>query len=482
MLGSIVNVAVQSAELSGVNKRMKAQSVRTTLSWGMQTGTATDDYYNDIIPVGDDHLVAVGFKDSLAYAVKTTKTGTNEWSVSYNSIDRPFQAGAKDNLNHIIASAWVDASQGQTLVEIDYADGSVVWSRDHAHCMAAVAIHPTDQSIYAAGHGLDSTTYSLVVQYNATGHMMWEKRLNAGVVDVAFGLAVDVDGNLVVVGAHCPACDVFDVDAASKDAFIAKLSPEGEVLWIKKMGTLNSPDVFSDVAVTSTNAYIVVGSTQGSLFGQLRGDQDYALLRIAAELSASNRLRIAWSTQFGSELYDENPVLALSPTSDNIFVGGGGYMDRAGSSIVNMLLAKVWGANGNVAWIERLEPSDTIRGVVSGLTCEGDDIYVAGAVWGNTYENTYAGSMDASIAKYADSTKLVLAPVDLRYDQVDDYCNTTISSASSSDIKENRPAVMVGVAFAGALIVLLAILFLLISNRVRSAKVYADYDHDEEKH
>eukprot|EP01031_Cornospumella_fuschlensis_P028189 gene28189-34039_t len=469
----------ESTQLNGrhnVNGVVKSQSaVAPTLSWGLQTGTVTDDFYNYLTSTEDNYLITLGLRGSQGYAVKATTAGTVDWSISFNDINHPFRAGAKGASNQIIASAWTDASQDQKLVMIDHTDGSIVWSTDHSHCMAALVIHPTDQSIYGAGHGESSGIYSLVVKYNATGHMLWQKRLNIASVDAAFGLAMDKDRNLVVVGAHCPACDIFDVDAADKDAFIAKLSPDGDILWTKKLGTLNAPDVFTDVAVTSNNAYIIAGSTQGSLFGQLRGDQDFVLLRIASELSVSNRLRIAWSTQFGSDYYEENPKLALSPTNDNIFVGGSGFMDRAGNNINNMFLAKIWGANGNVAWMQQLEASSTIRGAIHALFCDADDVYVAGAVWGNTYDNSYQGGRDASMAQYADVSKLVLPPLALQYDQVDDYCNTTVASASSSDIKENRPAVMVGVAFAGALIVLLAILFLMISHRVRSAKVYADF-------
>jgi hypothetical protein len=90
-----------------------------------------------------------------------------------------------------------------------------------------------------------------------------------------YGIAVDSQGNLVVVGSFTGVLDLGDAALASVpsptsnplegDVFVVKLDPTGHVLFAKAFGDRNGSDVAKSVALDPAGNIYVVGSFQSSI-------------------------------------------------------------------------------------------------------------------------------------------------------------------------------------------------------------------------
>jgi hypothetical protein len=105
----------------------------------------------------------------------------------------------------------------------------------------------------------------LLVQYNAGGQMQWAKR--AGGLGHDGAIANDAAGNIYVAG-YFAGSAVFEgttlVSAGADDAFLAKYTGAGVLLWIRQAGSPLS-DYAAAVAVDNAGAVVVAGQYQGNL-------------------------------------------------------------------------------------------------------------------------------------------------------------------------------------------------------------------------
>lgn len=161
------------------------------------------------------------------------------------------------------------------------------------------------------GRGTDD---AFVAKYNPEGALLWVKTAGGPLDDIAIGTAVDNDGNIFVVGSF-DSIAFFDnillTSTGRFDAFLAKYSPNGNLLWVKKMGGISSDAAFGVAADYKGNAY-VIGDFQG--FAALgnnvltsRGNKDVFVAKY------NSNGDIVWSNRAGSSQED----LGLGIATDN---------------------------------------------------------------------------------------------------------------------------------------------------------------------
>jgi hypothetical protein len=102
--------------------------------------------------------------------------------------------------------------------------------------------------------------------YDLDGDELWTSQFGTNKYDHAWSLATDGTG-LYVTGITQ---GTFPEQTASGygDAFVAKFSPDGALLWVTQFGTKRF-DLGSNVVADGTGVY-VVGSTSGTCPGQTR--------------------------------------------------------------------------------------------------------------------------------------------------------------------------------------------------------------------
>ena len=229
------------------------------------------------------------------FVAKYDTAGTMLWikqaaSVSQASVRRI----SIDNQNNIIAAGYF-GSTGIDTVRIDSvtihgagqrdafiakfdSSGNILWGRNigstqSAEECRALGIDAND-NIYACGFfsgtvnlegGITLTTTGLedifVVKYSPSGSVIWAKSFGGLKNDEAQGLAIDLAGN-VIVGGNFDSAAVFGTNnllsAGTSDAYLLKLDPDGNIIWVKTGGGTEAEAGF-DVVIDKIGNYYFTG-------------------------------------------------------------------------------------------------------------------------------------------------------------------------------------------------------------------------------
>ena len=218
----------------------------------------------------------------------------------------------------------------------------------------------------------------VVVKYDPVGEVRWARAFGGGLADHPGGIAVDTNGFSYVTGffqstltAGSLSLTAPDVNGA--DVFVARLDPDGNVLWLRSGGGAGA-DVGVGVAVDSDGGVFVTGSHgDAALFGTntlaTAGSSDMFLAKYD---SAGTLL---WVRSGGGLGADSGTAVAAVPGGGCIAAGT--YNRRAsfdtlaftnsvgGSNGIVGFYSARYGADGSLGWVRNaVGPDSTVKGVV----------------------------------------------------------------------------------------------------------------------
>jgi hypothetical protein len=218
------------------------------------------------------------------------------WANHYGSTaDQAGQGIALDHSGHTVIVGWfhggIDFGGGSFasltndsgFVASFGADGQHVWSRafgfntSHAY---AVAADSSDNVIVAGSFsgmvdfGCGTLTSQgnqdiFVAKYDVTGACKWSQRFGGPGDQIAYGVAGDAMGNIVLAGVTSGSA-VFGTTTLTssgtqdQDAFVAKLDQSGTPQWAKRFGDPAAQFAASVAVTPDGNSIVVVGSVSGS--------------------------------------------------------------------------------------------------------------------------------------------------------------------------------------------------------------------------
>jgi len=123
-----------------------------------------------------------------------------------------------------------------------------------------------------AGHSSAGGTDAFMTKLDPNGAHVWTQQFGSGANDLAFGVAVDAFGDVLVTGYTRGALEGAE-HAGGVDAFTIKFTPNGEVRWTQQFGS--DADDFAYGAATDARGFVVVvGETHGRLGDAHAGDAD----------------------------------------------------------------------------------------------------------------------------------------------------------------------------------------------------------------
>ena len=232
----------------------------------------------------------------------------------------------------------------------------------------------SDQNVYVTGKSQGSGTswdYA-TVKYNTDGVQQWAVRYDAGIVDGAVDMAVDVSGNIYVTGT------TYSVDTQS-DYTTIKYNSEGDEQWVAHYtGTHRSAlDYARDLAVDASGNVYVTGKSRVS-----GSCDDYATVKYNSE--GVEQWAVRYDGPGGG--YDRATAVAVDD-SGNVYVTGSG-----------VLIGRYWGyvtikynAEGVEQWILRYDGPEDIQD----YACD-----VAVDRLGNVYVTGYSYRYSPSLSDY----------------------------------------------------------------------------------
>ncbi|MFC7585233.1 alpha/beta hydrolase-fold protein [Nonomuraea antimicrobica] len=108
-------------------------------------------------------------------------------------------------------------------------------------------------------HAGNTTDDAFVARLGADGTVRWITQFGGpGVADRLYGLAAAPDGGAYAVGYTKGALD--GANAGDKDAVLARLTPDGEVSWIRQYGGAGEDKAYG-VAADASNVYVTGGAS-----------------------------------------------------------------------------------------------------------------------------------------------------------------------------------------------------------------------------
>ncbi len=278
---------------------------------GNQTDTiravATDSAQN-IYVAGETY--SANFPDALAYSRITG----DAFLVKLNS------AGTQILYSLVLGGSGYDSARG---IAVDASGNAYITG------ITSSGDFPTTSGALQRASASPGIEDAFVVKVNAAGAVVYATYLGGGSSDSAYGIAIDATGAAYIAGStnsvNFPLSRTSPQSAlkGGSDCFVAKVDPAGATLVYATYLGGESVDLCKSIAVDSTGAAYVTGTTTSygfpvvaALDGTLSGGYDAFLTKLSPAGD-----RFVFSTYLGGEAVDDGNVVRLD-SSGNIYVAG----------------------------------------------------------------------------------------------------------------------------------------------------------------
>ena len=327
---------------------------------GTLTSAGSDDIYVAKLGPSGNHLWSKRFgdadcQDGQDVAVDTSgnviltgvqTTGTVDFGggpLTNSGSFEPFVAKFDSNGNHLWSKLFTGATALTPRVTVD-PSGNVTIAGSFSGSV------DFGGGLLAAGVGVDT----FVASFDPTGSHRWSGRFGSAGAVSASGVAVDISGNVVIVGNLIGSVD-FGGDVltstASNDVYVAQFDASGNHLWSKLFGDTDDPtgdklqQFVTGVAVDTSRNVVITGGFGGVIdFGggplTSTGSNDVYL----AEFDSDGNHR--WSQRFGDLNAQQSASVAVGPGNLSIigtFIGnvdfGGGPLTTANQQFSEIFVA-----------------------------------------------------------------------------------------------------------------------------------------------
>ncbi|PZG08578.1 alpha/beta hydrolase-fold protein [Nonomuraea aridisoli] len=140
----------------------------------------------------------------------------------------------------------------------------------------------------------------------------WTRQFGTDADERLYGVAALPDGGVLAAGYTKGDLDGKHAGNAADDAFVARLDAAGEIRWITQFGAPDAADRLYGLTAAPDGGAYVTGYTRGALDGPNQGDKDAILARLtpAGELS--------WIRQYGGPGEDKAYGVAVSGSTVHV--------------------------------------------------------------------------------------------------------------------------------------------------------------------
>lgn len=289
-------------------------------------------------------------------------------------------------------------------------DGQATWTRSFSTAetdsVTAVALASNGEVVVVgnsagsleSGRGADEWGDGFVARVSANNELRWLKMIGApGENEQVNDVATDANGNAYVCG---QGPDVIDPESWYSDAFVQRFSAAGAPGWKASLHS-DVADSATAVAVDAQGNVIVAGTTDGTLDDDLTsaGGRDLFVVKFDPNDSSGEPL---WLRMLGSEDADFAHDIVVDGSGDIYLAGAsGGTLGAQRFGDHDAIWAKFSGRDGTVLAKRQFGTEAVDNATALGLDAEGN-LFIAGLT--NAHLDRDFGSPsppDAFIAKFS---------------------------------------------------------------------------------
>jgi hypothetical protein len=381
------------------------------LLWSTYLGGSGQDYGQSIAVNQYGQAYVTGYTASPDFptlnALQKTKDGNSDAFVA------KFSAGGS-----LLWSTYFGGS------DFDYGFGIAVNQYGDAYVAGQTysVDFPTLNAFQAANGG---SSDAFVAKFSTGGALLWSTYLGGTGFDYATGIAVDPSGHAYVTGytgsTDFPTRKAFQrTSPGNGDAFVARLSTGGALLYSTYLGGSTGLDYGTAIAADQNGNAYVTGSTDSSDFpirNAFQAAYGYSGHAFVAKFSVGGSL--LWSTYLGGSGFDSGQGIAVDQYGNAYVTGttnssnfpslnpfqaadGGGY---------DAFVAK-FSTGGALLWSTYLGGNNDETGYGIALDQYGD-AYVTGSTSStdfptlHAFRATYGGTTDTFVAKFSTGGSLL---------------------------------------------------------------------------
>jgi hypothetical protein len=376
--------------------------------------------------------------DNAAYVAKFNGTGSIEWqkSLNHHGANEEAQDVAVDSLNNVYFCGYSQKAGNNGGIVVKYNNsGTLQWQRLLSSTIGSVLrglALATDSSdnVIAVGYAPiqisgNQTSGVLIAKYNSSGVLQWARTLNqegtSNRNEYGYGVAVDSLDNIYVCG------EAGNSSYGSTDCLIAKYDSSGNIQWQKLLGDQYSAteDRFRGITVDSSDNIYVVGHSQ-----KHTNNDD----TIIAKYDTSGNLVWQKYIQNGAkgrsiDTDSSGNVYVLSENLRDVGEGGSDFYIAKFDSSGNVEWQRaLGGANNDESFSLRLDPSDNLY--IGGTTrSPSSNTYTQGLLFkiptDGSMVGTYGGLTYQSVSLNAGSSTL--------QDRIADFRDSAADSSGGGD-------------------------------------------------
>lgn len=365
--------------------------------------------------------------ESVPYSAYIDASGSRrEANVSFRSLGNGVYgfslANAKLNVDLLIdpipAQSWgtyFGGSSAENNCAMTLSDSGQVILTGNTSSTSNIATSGVYQGTYGG------STDAFLVKYSPTGARIWSTYFGGSANDQGFSVRTDHQGNIFLAGTTSStglaAAGAFqNTQAGGADAYLAKFTPDGTLLWMSYFGGVNG-DNGRGVAVDAFGNAYLVGFTQNTSGIASLGAQQTTVGGtydgFVSSWTSSGSLN--WATYLGGAAFDYGYSVTFSDVSNTLFVAGS-TSSSAGIATPNAADTSFNG--GTDAFLAAYSPAGALQWCTyygGSATDDGNgvaddiagDVYITGATASTSgiasagaHQTAMAGVNDAFLARF----------------------------------------------------------------------------------
>ena len=288
--GYIMSGHTKSYGAGGADAFIAKYTADGNLSWSRTWGGTKSEYSVSLIQTSDSGYAMVGYTNSYgagvadAFISKFTADGNLSWSRTWGGTDSDY--GNKliqtSDGGYMMSGSTSSYADGSAFIAKYTVDGNLSWSRtwgDVGKDSSFQSLIQTSDGGYAmAGYTRSYGAGDLdafIAKYTVDGNLSWSRTWGGTVEDYGASLIRTSDGGFAMSG------ETGSYGVGYHDAFIAKYTVDGSLLWSRTWGSAGYENA-SSLIQTIDGGYAVAGVTY------IHGHESAYIAKLTADGSINN--------------------------------------------------------------------------------------------------------------------------------------------------------------------------------------------------